>query len=110
MQQINTKEESSIDHESIDNYGALLDDITASAIRNSQKKVRYLTRQWISVKDDIKNISKGQIYMKLAFRAVKFAFDMAPPLPYTYNHKQPTIPLFALRANARNVSFFTYLQ
>ncbi|XP_068701937.1 short transient receptor potential channel 5-like isoform X1 [Montipora foliosa] len=53
MQQIETKEESSIDHESIDNYGALLDEITASAIRNSQKKFvshpltfRLMKRRW----------------------------------------------------------------
>ncbi|XP_068725075.1 short transient receptor potential channel 5-like [Montipora capricornis] len=53
MQQIKTKEESSIDHESIDNYGALLDDITASAIRNSRKKFvshpltfRLMKRRW----------------------------------------------------------------
>lgn len=38
MQQINTKEESLIDHEVFDSYASLLDDITASAIRNSQKK------------------------------------------------------------------------
>ena len=45
MQQINTKEESLIDYEDLDSYASLLDDITSSAIRNSQKKVRYLTRQ-----------------------------------------------------------------
>lgn len=45
MQQISTKEESSIDHENIDNYGSLLDDITESAIRNSQKKVSCVTGQ-----------------------------------------------------------------
>ena len=45
MHQINTREESLMDHENIDSYGSLLDDITASAIRNSQKKVRYLTWQ-----------------------------------------------------------------
>ena len=54
MQQINTKEESLIDHEDLDSYASLLDDVTASAIRNSQKKVRYLTRQWISVKFGVK--------------------------------------------------------
>ena len=45
MQQINAKEEVLIDHDDIDSYASLLDDITASAIRNEQKKVRYLTRQ-----------------------------------------------------------------
>ena len=44
MQQISTKEESSIDRENVDSYASLLDDITASAIRNSQKKVRHLNR------------------------------------------------------------------
>ena len=56
-----------MDHENIDSYGSLLTDITASAIRNSQKKVRYLTWQRISVKFGVKKISKGQIFTKLAF-------------------------------------------
>lgn len=53
MQQINTKEESSIDYEDLDNYASLLDDITSSAIRNSQKKFvshpltfRLMKRRW----------------------------------------------------------------
>ena len=46
MDQVNTKEEISIDHEkqNMDTYASLLDEITESAIRFSQKKVKYLNK------------------------------------------------------------------
>ena len=49
MEQINKEEQSSINdsHKNVDNYASLFDDITVSAIRNSQKKVRELT-DWVS--------------------------------------------------------------